>query len=136
MDEYYLAMTAALVGGILSFVSPCVLPLVPGYLSFAAGLGFDEISAEQQSRSVRRRIFLGTLAFVLGFSTVFILLGASASAISGLLIAYKNTLAKIAGGAIIALGIHMTGLIRIPFLMRDIRVQGPEIGSSDVSALF
>jgi cytochrome c-type biogenesis protein len=131
MNEYYLSMMAALAGGILSFVSPCVLPLVPGYLSFAAGLGFDELSEEHQSQAIRRRIFFGTLAFVLGFSTVFILLGASASAISGLLLAYKDTLSQIAGGAIILLGIHMTGVIRIPFLMREMRVQGPDIGTSD-----
>ena len=75
MNEYYLSMMAALAGGILSFVSPCVLPLVPGYLSFAAGLGFDELSEEHQSQAIRRRIFFGTLAFVLGLALCLSCLG-------------------------------------------------------------
>jgi cytochrome c-type biogenesis protein len=111
-------------GGIASFLSPCVLPLVPAYICLVAGKSLDEISepdAEKKGFSFNPRVFMMALVFVLGFSTVFILLGASASFINRLLLQHLDIISKIAGITIIAFGIHMSGLIRIPFLYREAR---------------
>jgi cytochrome c-type biogenesis protein len=123
MDSFYLASLVALAGGILSFISPCVLPLVPGYLCFAAGLNFNELTDENNQKDVQRRVLNGTFFFVLGFSTVFIILGASASALSSLLLGQKDILAQIAGAIIIIFGLNMMGLLRIGFLSREVRVK-------------
>jgi len=112
---------AAAGGGIASFLSPCVLPLVPAYLCLVAGTNLDELSNEEERRSNTLKVFTMALIFVLGFSTVFILLGAGASYINRLLIQHLDILAKIAGVVIILFGIHMMGLIRIPILYREAR---------------
>lgn len=112
---------AAAGGGIASFLSPCVLPLVPAYLCLVAGTSLEELSNEAERRSNTLKVFTMALIFVLGFSTVFILLGAGASYINRLLIQHLDILSKIAGVVIILFGIHMTGLIRIPMLYREAR---------------
>ena len=114
----------ALLAGFLSFASPCVLPIVPGYLTFITGLSFDELS---QGRS---RVILGgllkSLPFVLGFSLVFIALGAGASALSVLLRSHLGLLKGIAGAGIMLLGLHLTGLVPIPGLSRERRFSGQD----------
>lgn len=132
MDTYYFAILVALAGGVLSFISPCVLPLVPGYLCFATGMSFEELS--ENPAASRGRVLRGTISFVLGFSTVFILLGATASAISSLLLEYKTILGQIAGAIIIIFGLHMTGWLRIPLLSREIRSSAPLSGGAKSSA--
>lgn len=107
--------SAALIAGLLSFFSPCVIPLIPSYFCFITGLSLDELTAASQAR-VRRKIFLSTLAFVLGFSLVFIVLGASASYLGSLLGEYKALISMIGGHLIILFGLHLTGIIRIPVL--------------------
>ena len=107
--------------GVLSFASPCVLPLVPPYLTFIAGASLDELEAGGFDRA-RRRIFGSAIAFVAGFSTVFIALGASASVFGQLVRAHMNTLAIVAGVAIIVMGLHFLGAFRIPLLYREARV--------------
>ncbi len=109
----------ALLAGFLSFASPCVLPIVPGYLTFITGLSFDELS---QGRS--RSALLKSLPFVLGFSLVFIALGAGASALSVLLRSHLGLLKSIAGVGIMLLGLHLTGLVPIPGLSRERRLSG------------
>ena len=110
-----------LFAGLLSFLSPCVLPIVPGYLCFIAGTSLDKVLDEKTP--IRINIFKYAVSFVLGFSTIFILLGASASLLSGLLYEYLDFL-RIAGGIIIIIfGIHFTQLIQIPFLNKDTRIQ-------------
>lgn len=109
----------ALLGGALSFVSPCVLPLVPAYLSFLAGAGLDDLTAA--GASLKRRTFLRALAFVAGFSTVFVALGAGASALSALLRAHLDVLAMAAGVVVVVLGLHFMGLFRLSFLDREAR---------------
>jgi cytochrome c-type biogenesis protein len=108
--------------GVLSFVSPCVLPLVPPYLAYIAGASLDELEASGFDRA-RRRIFGSALAFVAGFSTVFVTLGASASVFGQLIRTHMNTLAIAAGIAIIVMGLHFLGAFRIPLLYREARVQ-------------
>ncbi len=107
----------ALVAGILSFASPCVLPLIPAYISFLGGASMDQLTAEDGvDKATARRIFYAALAFVLGFSTVFIGLGATATAVSGVLARNSIILGQIAGVVIVIFGLHFMGLFRISFL--------------------
>ena len=109
------------VAGILSFASPCVLPLVPPYLAFIAGASLDELESSGFDRA-RRRIFGSAMAFVAGFSTVFVTLGASASVFGQLIRSHMTTLSIVAGLAIVAMGLHFLGAFRIPLLYREARV--------------
>jgi len=112
-----IGIAAAVAAGTVSFLSPCVLPLVPGYVSFMAG------RSEAQARN-KAAVMLASLAFVLGFSTVFVALGASATAASRLLRAYSYE-AGIVGGVVIAFfGLVTAGLVRIPWMQRDARYRG------------
>jgi cytochrome c-type biogenesis protein len=102
--------------GLLSFVSPCVLPLIPAYVSYITGLSLEELQAKRKTGKVILRILYGSLAFVLGFSVVFVLLGAGASTFGNILQAQKFWLAKLAGVLIIFFGLHMVGVFKLGFL--------------------
>jgi cytochrome c-type biogenesis protein len=116
------SLPAAALGGLISFLSPCVLPLVPPYLSFLAGTTFDQLS-RGDDRGVRRRAVLASLLFVAGFTTVFVILGATASALGQLVRQYLDVLSTVAGLAIIAMGLHFLGFFRIGLLYREARFQ-------------
>ncbi|HEY0292527.1 MAG TPA: cytochrome c biogenesis CcdA family protein [Hansschlegelia sp.] len=109
--------------GAISFLSPCVLPLVPPYLCFLAGATLETLTSGNAPRAARGRTLAAAALFVAGFATVFIALGATASAIGGLLLRNAPLLATLAGIAIIVMGLHFLGLFRIPLLMRDTRVE-------------
>jgi cytochrome c-type biogenesis protein len=111
---------AAFLGGLLSFLSPCVLPLVPGYLSYIAGIPMED--AESTNKAIKRKMFTSALLFVAGFSLIFIALGASAAGISPLLKQYQGILTQIAGGLIVILGLHVFGVFKIDFLYRELRI--------------
>jgi cytochrome c-type biogenesis protein len=114
----------ALGAGLLSFLSPCVLPLVPPYLCFIGGVTLDQLTDEGGvDPKIAKRVFLASLVFVLGFSTVFVALGATASVIGKLIAQYLDVLATIAGVIIIILGLHFLGLFKIAFLYREARFQ-------------
>ncbi|HEU4519463.1 MAG TPA: cytochrome c biogenesis protein CcdA [Microvirga sp.] len=119
-----ISLPAAALGGLISFLSPCVLPLVPPYLSFLAGTTFDRLAAGDD-RAVRRRALQAALLFVAGFTTVFVLLGATASVLGQLIRQYLWELSLVAGLAIIAMGLHFLGLFRIGLLYREARFQAP-----------
>ena len=108
--------------GLLSFLSPCVLPIVPGYLCFLAGTSLDKIASGEDA-SKERNVFYFALSFVFGFSTVFILLGASATLLSGLIYEYLDILRIVGGIIIIIFGIHFMQIIQLPFQNRDTRYQ-------------
>jgi cytochrome c-type biogenesis protein len=111
----------ALLYGLLSFFSPCVLPLIPSYFCFITGLSLEELT-EVPKAAIRRKIMLSTLTFVTGFSLVFIILGASASFLGGLLSEHRGVI-RIGGGALIILfGLHLTGLLRIKAFQYEKRV--------------
>ena len=112
----------ALFAGFLSFISPCVLPLIPGYISFVSGASLDEMRGPADS-AARRKVFLTSVAFVAGFSVVFIALGASATAIGKLIFQNLPVLSKIAGALIIVFGLHMMGVFRLALLDREKRAQ-------------
>lgn len=113
---------AALFAGLISFLSPCVLPLVPPYLVFLAGTSLERIADAEPELRVKRDMIVAALLFVAGFSTVFVALGAGASVIGGLLRFYSHELAIAAGIAIIVMGLHFLGITPIAFLYRQARV--------------
>lgn len=114
--------TAAALAGLLSFLSPCVLPLVPPYLTFIAGTTIEELAAGGKKRA-RRDVALAAILFVLGFSTVFVALGATASVFGQFIRQYITILSAAAGIVIIAMGLHFLGVFRLAFLYREARVQ-------------
>jgi cytochrome c-type biogenesis protein len=116
-------IAAALAAGMLSFLSPCVLPLVPPYLVYLTGTSLERFADAETKPRAGRATLAAALLFVLGFSTVFIALGASASVVGALLRAYSYVLGKIAGVAIIVMGLHFLGFTPIALLMREKRLE-------------
>jgi cytochrome c-type biogenesis protein len=114
---------AALLAGALSFLSPCVLPLVPPYLVYLTGTSLERLAGTEPEPAVRRDTVMAACLFVLGFSTVFVALGAGASVVGALLRSYANVLATVAGIAIIIMGLHFLGLTRMALMMREKRLQ-------------
>lgn len=127
-----ISLLGAFVAGLLSFLSPCVLPLVPAYLSFISGVSVDVLRGEGEidQGKVRRKAMIQSLWFVLGFSLIFIALGASATWFGQWLLLHMASLAKVAGIVIVVFGLHYTGLIRIPFLMVDTRLNAANVKST------
>ena len=123
--------------GAISFLSPCVLPLVPPYLCYMAGVTVEDFrggGAAVAKSSARTALMVSSLAFVLGFSTVFVALGAGASTIGQLLRAWQQPLAVVAGILIILMGLNFLGVLRIPLLLREARFKAPGRPASAVAA--
>jgi cytochrome c-type biogenesis protein len=120
------SIPAALIAGIVSFLSPCVLPLVPPYLIYLTGATIEHVANDETGSSSKRAVMAAAVMFVLGFSTVFVALGASASLIGSLIRAWSAELSIVAGIVIIAMGLHFLGLTRIGFLMREGRLSIPK----------
>jgi cytochrome c-type biogenesis protein len=114
---------AALIAGLVSFLSPCVLPLVPPYLVFLAGTSLERLADREPEPRVKRETVLAAVLFVAGFATVFVALGASASVIGALIRAYSGPLAIVAGVVIIVMGLHFLGLTPIALLHRQKRLE-------------
>jgi len=129
-------LLAAFAAGFLSFVSPCVLPLIPGYISFVSGVSVEEMRADAAPATSRLQVFLTSLAFVLGFSIVFVLLGASATAIGKLMFAKLPLLSKIAGGILIVFGLHTMGVFRLAFLENEKRVHSQKKPAGPLGAML
>jgi cytochrome c-type biogenesis protein len=122
MPEFDVSYLGAAVAGLLSFLTPCVLPLVPPYLCFLGGVTLEELGERQAAGDpVARRVVVAAVFFVLGFATVFVALGATASAVGALVTRHFDLLAQIAGGLIILLGLHFLGVLRIGLLFREAR---------------
>lgn len=109
--------------GLVSFLSPCVLPLVPAYLCYLTGVSLDQLTGQSSEAVARRTVVLSAAAFVAGFSTVFILVGASATAIGQLLRQHQEALAIVGGVLIVIVGLHFLGVFRIGFLYREKRLE-------------
>ena len=120
MNELEIGIAVAFAAGVLSFLSPCVLPLVPSYLSFVSGVGLEDL--EQGGGDVRRTAFIHSLFFVLGFSLVFLALGASATLVGRMLREYQVWIARIGGFVIALFGLYLLGLRPGMFLQRERRV--------------
>ena len=123
MSGLEVSYAGALLAGFLSFLSPCVLPLVPPYLCFIGGVTFEQLTDDSQAADseLKRRVLLAAFAFVLGFAVVFTAFGATASVIGQAIARHADLLAKIAGGIIVVLGLHFLGLFKIGFLQREAR---------------
>ncbi len=124
---------AAFLAGLVSFLSPCVLPLVPGYVSLISGAGVEELKSQESQ--LFRKVMLNSLAFILGFSIVFISLGAISTEVGQLLARYKSVIAQIAGVVIILFGLHLTGIFKIKALYTDARLHSVK-GSSTAWGAF
>jgi cytochrome c-type biogenesis protein len=123
---------AAFFAGLISFLSPCVLPLVPGYVSMISGVGLEELKSAHAQ--LMRRVMINSIAFILGFSVVFIALGAAATGLGQALGVYKHTLARVAGVVIILFGLHLTGIFKIKALYTDARLHNLKGGSTPAGA--
>jgi cytochrome c-type biogenesis protein len=130
----------AVLAGFLSFVSPCVLPIVPGYLTFITGMSFDELTDQHHRSRLVSSAIVKSLPFVVGFSLVFIALGASASAVGAVVRANLGLLKQIAGVGIVILGLHLAGFLPIPALLRERRLSGepsaPGMGRAFIAGIF
>src|SRR5581483_1023312 len=127
MDSLPLPL-AAFVAGLISFLSPCVLPLVPGSVSLISGAGVEELKS--QETQLLRKVMLNSLGFILGFSIVFVTLGAISTGVGQLLARYKSVLAQVAGVVIIIFGLHLTGIFKIKALYTDARLHSVKGGST------
>ena len=128
-----IGVLAAFLAGMISFLSPCVLPLVPGYLSYVAGVSVEELRPDAPARARMPAAGLG-LCFVLGFSTVFVMLGAGAGFFGGALLAWRYELNIVAGVVVMVFGLFMLGVIRATWLYRDLRFRLPSGGAKPLVA--
>lgn len=117
-----LTILTVLLAGFVSFISPCVLPLVPPYLCYLAGVSLDQLTGTELSRARSRQVVLSSISFVLGFTTVFVLLGAAASVAGQFIARNSGALSVVAGIVIIIMGLHFLGIFRIGLLYREARI--------------
>jgi cytochrome c-type biogenesis protein len=136
MPNAHLNFLLAMGGGLLSFLSPCVLPLFPSYLSFIAGVSLDEVEGTVVTPRTRRAILLNSLLFILGFTLVFIALGAGATLVGQALFQQQALIRKLGGALVILMGLYVAGWLRIPFLMREWRVELRDRPAGYVGALL
>ncbi len=134
MNHQDVPIYISFLAGIASFISPCVLPIVPGYLSFISGVEMETMRGAEDRARVARRVLLASFIFVLGFSTVFIALGASATFLGKMLATHLKLISKIAGVMIILFGVHMTGIFKINFLTYEKRFHQREKPASLLGA--
>ena len=135
MDQN-VTLLAAFAAGFLSFVSPCVLPLIPGYISFVSGVSVDEMRADTTPATSRLQVFMTSVAFVIGFSLVFVALGASATAVGKFLFARLPLFSKIAGAVLIVFGLHTMGVFRLAFLETEKRVHSQRKPAGPLGAVL
>jgi cytochrome c-type biogenesis protein len=129
-------IVGALLAGLISFLSPCVLPLVPPYLCYMAGVSLDQLTGKNDQVVARRAIMLSSAAFVLGFTTVFVILGATASAIGGFVARYSWELSLVGGLIIVVMGLHFLGVFRVSLLTRQARFEARHQQAGPVGSYF
>src|SRR5207249_11014484 len=123
-----ITLVIAFAAGFLSFVSPCVLPLVPSYLIYITGLTLEELTSQTDRSRVRVTIVLNSLFFILGLTAVFIAFGASASLIGQVLITYQDFIRKAGGALIVVFGLYVMGVLKLNFLMTEKRSEERRVG--------
>src|SRR5215467_8087269 len=121
-----ISIFAAFIAGLISFLSPCVLPLVPGYISIISGSSLDQLKANEKDASLSRAVLVNSIMFIVGFSITFIFLGATATWVGQFLLSRMRLLGQIAGIILIVFGIHLTGIFKINFLYKDKRFHNVE----------
>ena len=125
------ALAVALLGGVLSFLSPCVLPIVPPYLAYMAGTSIEDM---RRGDGADRRVMTAAVFFVLGLSTVFLILGLAASAFGRIFLAYQREMGLVGGAVILLFGLHFLGVLRIPLLYREARFDAGDQGGTPLGA--
>jgi len=115
------SFSAVFIAGLLTFLSPCILPLVPAYISYITGVSFDELKGAE-SRLIRKKALVHSLFFVLGFSLVFIALGASATRLGTFLVQYRTAITKVGGALVIIFGLYLMGVFRLSFFDRERKI--------------
>ena len=125
------ALAVALLGGVLSFLSPCVLPIVPPYLAYMAGTSIEDM---RRGDGADRRVMTAAVFFVLGLSTVFLILGLAASAFGRMFLAYQREMGLVGGAVILLFGLHFLGVLRIPLLYREARFDAGDQGGTPLGA--
>ena len=129
-------LVTSFIAGFLSFISPCVLPLIPGYISFISGLTLEEMQDKAATGTSRGRVLAASVAFVLGFTVVFVAAGASATAIGRFLYEHAPIVEKIAGTLLVVFGLHMMGVFRIRLLENDKRIHTQEKPAGPIGAFL
>ncbi|BAM07813.1 cytochrome c biogenesis CcdA family protein [Leptospirillum ferrooxidans] len=125
MNHEPLSVTLAFLAGMVSFVSPCVLPIVPSYISFITGLSFDQLTGKNgtvEKAEVTKTTVVNSLAFIFGFSALFIGFGASASFIGEFLLTYQEAIRRVGGLIIVIFGLFIAGILKVPFLNKEFRL--------------
>jgi cytochrome c-type biogenesis protein len=122
MESSNISFFGAFIAGFLSFLSPCVLPLIPSYITYITGLSFADLQAEHPTHKVRQQTIIHSLLFIAGFTFVFVLLGASATFLGGFLQAHMTALRRVGGVLIIVFGIHVSGIFDIGVLLGEKRL--------------
>ncbi len=120
-DAQNMSYTIAFTAGVLSFFSPCVFPLIPSYISYMTGVSFEDLKNALDRGKIRRITAINSFFFIAGFSTIFVLLGASSSAIGRMLLEYQDTIRKVGGILVIIFGLYIAGILRLGFLSRERR---------------
>ena len=128
-------IAVAFIAGLISFLSPCVLPLVPGYISIVSGSSLEQLKAQKET-SLLRTVLTNSIAFIIGFSITFVVLGASATWLGQVLVSWRQLLDKIAGLILIVFGVHVLGIVKINALYQDKRFHSVEKPRGAVGALF
>jgi cytochrome c-type biogenesis protein len=118
-----ISLVTAFTGGIFTFLSPCVFPLIPSYISFITGYSYKQLTEASHEGGTRRRVVLNTIAFIAGFTIVFALLGATASWAGQFLNTHIDIVRRVAGAVIVFFGLYLTGIIKLNFLMRERKVE-------------
>src|ERR1041385_8444271 len=114
-------IAVAFIAGLISFLSPCVLPLVPGYISIVSGSSLEQLKAQDKQGSLLRTVLMNSITFIVGFSITFVILGASATWLGQVLVSWRLLLDKIAGLVLIVFGVHVLGIVKINALYQDKR---------------
>jgi cytochrome c-type biogenesis protein len=122
MGSNNITIISAFIAGLLSFLSPCVLPLIPSYITFITGLSFADLQAEHPTHKVRKQTIIHSLLFIAGFTFVFVLLGASATLVGGFMQEHMGLIRRVGGVLIVLFGVHLTGLVPIHMLLGEKRM--------------
>ena len=137
------SIASSFLAGIVSFLSPCVLPLVPGYLSYISGVSLNELKGDvagedtpEEHRRISRRVGMTSVFFVLGFSVVFTAMGATASSVGQVLLQHQAIISRIAGVVIIVLGLHLLGVLKIGQLYKDTRFETGRLAPGPLGAFL
>ena len=122
MHQLQVSSAGAFIAGLLSFLSPCVLPLIPSYITYISGISFNDLQAEHPSHIVRFKLILHSTAFVSGFTVIFVLMGASATLLGSFLSSHAELIRQLSGILVVLFGLHITGLIPIKYLLGEKRL--------------